>query len=261
MRMRLTVTGALLALLLFGAADAGAATTFSDPVGDATGGAADITQVDVSNDAGGDVTIALTIPNRPAFTTDDVVVILLNTDRDANTGVSSVDYALIIGSDGVVLVRATGSTFTRAPQTTLRSADAGKTLTVNRGDIGDTTGFLFEVVSELDSNDDAEDTTDLWSYALNLRPVLETLEARFSPAKPKAGRPFRLARTTLRIEGGPIVKPDAITCVAALDGKRLTGRCSWRIPASARGKRLVVTLSARYKGARATFTPWRFRVG
>jgi hypothetical protein len=65
----------------------------------------------------------------------------------------------------------------------------------------------------------------------------------------------------LRVEDGTIVKADSITCVAKLNGKRLAGRCSWRIPAIARGKRLVVTLAARYKGASATFTPWRFRVG
>jgi hypothetical protein len=57
------------------------------------------------------------------------------------------------------------------------------------------------------------------------------------------------------------VKADSITCVAKLNGKRLAGRCSWRIPKNAKRKRLVVTLTAHYKGATETFTPWVFRVG
>jgi hypothetical protein len=254
---------AVLALLLFGVTGATAADTFTDPTGDAVGGAADITQVVVSNDLDGNITFALTIPDRTTFTTDDIVLVLMNTDRDANTGVSGVDFALVIGSQGVNLLRASGSTFASAPQTTLHSTDGGKTIVVNRGELGDTSGFDFLVITGLESSNAAEDVapnSGSWAYALELKPVLDTLQARFAPAKPKHGKPFRLASTTLRLEDGAVVK-GTITCVAMLNGKRLAGRCSWRIPANARGKRLVVTLSARYQGASATFTPWRFRVG
>ena len=101
----------------------------------------------------------------------------------------------------------------------------------------------------------------MFSYDLDLKPVLDTLAAKFAPAKPKHGKVFRLATTNLRLDDGTVVKADSITCVAKLNGKRLAGRCSWRIPANAKGKRLVVTLTAHYQGVSATFSPWRFRVG
>jgi hypothetical protein len=263
MGCRIAVFGAVLALLLLAVPAAGASTTFTDPQGDATGGAPDVTQVVVSNDFDGNVTFALTT-DRASFTADDLVFVLMNTDKDSTTGINGVDYVLVTSGSGVQLLRATGASFAPAPQMTLRTEDGGKTVTINRTDIGDTNGLIFGVVTGLRSNDAAEDDapdTGSWSYDLDLKPVLDTLEARFSPAKPKHGKPFRLSGTTLRVEDGTIVKADAVTCVAKLNEKRLAGRCAWRIPASARGKRLVVTLTAHYKGAKATFTPWLFRVG
>jgi hypothetical protein len=259
---RILLLGAVLALLLFGASGAGAANTFTDPQGDAVGGAADITQVVVSNDFDGRVTFALTIADRTTFTADDFLLVLMNTDKDATTGVSGVDFALRIRADGVSLLRASGATFVAAPQTTLHAAAGNKTVTINRSELGETTGFTFLVISRLGSNNAAEDDApdSRAPYDLELKPVLDSLVAHFSPTKPKHGKPFRLAGTTLRVEDGSIVK-GTITCVAKLNGKRLAGRCSWRIPANARGKRLVVTLTATYQGAKATFTPWRFRVG
>jgi hypothetical protein len=263
---RTILLGALLVLLLVGAPGAATgATTVTDPQGDALGGAADITQVVASNDFDGNVTFAVTLADRPTLTADDLLFIFLNSDKDSSTGISGgIDYAIVIDRGGAILVRASGSSFAPAPQTTLTLSDNGKTVTINRTELGDTTGFLFAAVSVLESNDNADDSapdSGTASYDLDLKPVLDTLVAHFAPAKPKHGKPFRLSGTTLRVEDGTVVKADSITCVANLNGKRLAGRCSWRIPADARGKRLVVTLTAHYRGATATFTPWRFRVG
>lgn len=262
MGRRIIVLGAMVALLLFGASGAGAASTFTDPQGDAVGGAADITQVVVSNDLDGNITFAVTLADRTTFTPDDLLLILLNTDKNASTGVSGVDFVIGVGSAGAVLLRASGTTFAPAPQTTLTLADNNKTIKINRSELGDTTGIapiLF--LTTLDSNDAAEDSAGPFAYDLELKPVLDTLAAKFAPAKPKHGKVFRLATTNLRLDDGAVVKADSITCVAKLNGKRLAGRCSWRIPANAKGKRLAVTLTARYQGVSATFTPWRFRVG
>lgn len=264
MGRRIVLLGAIFAALVLGPGGAGAATTFTDPGGDAVGGAADMTQVVVSNDFDGNITIAMTIPNRTTFTTDDTLVIVFDTDKNASTGTSGIDYAIVAGAGGVALLRGDGTTFVATAQTTLRAADNNKTVTVNRSELGGTTGFIFGASTFLDSSetavDDAPDS-GAWIYDLDLKPVLDTLAARFAPAKPKAGKVFRLAGTTLRLEDGTTVKADSITCVAKLNGKRLAGRCSWRMPKNAKGKRLVVTLTAHYKGATTTFTPWRFRVG
>ena len=264
MSRRIILLAAIFASLLVGASGAGAAATFTDPAGDATGGATDITGVSVSNDLDGNITISLTT-NRSVFTSDDFAVIVLNTDKNASTGVGGADYAIVVDASSAVLLKATGTTFTRdTPQTTLHATNNNMTVTINRSDLGGTTGFLFLVSSGLDSNDAAADDapdSGAYTYDLSLKPVLNTLAAHFSPAKPKAGKTFRLAGATLRLEDGTSVKADSITCVATLNGKRLAGRCAWHIPANAHGKRLVVVLTAHYQGATATFTPWRFRVG
>ena len=264
MGSRILLLSAMLGLLLFGVEGAGAAATLTDPQGDAVGGAADITQVVVSNELDGKITFALTIPDRTTFTSDDFLIIVLNTDKDTTTGISGADYAIVVDSTGGALVRASGTAFAPAPQTTLTLADGGKTLTINRSDLGETVGFFYFASSGLASSstasDDAPDS-GVATYDLELKAVLSTLAAQFSPAKPKAGRAFRLNRTTLRLDDRTAVKADSITCVAKLNGKRLAGRCAWRIPRNGKGKRLIVTLTARYKGASATFTPWRFRVG
>jgi hypothetical protein len=258
---RIIVLGAMVALLVFGASGAGAASTFTDPQGDAVAGAADITQVVVSNDLDGNITFAVTLADRTTFTADDLLLILLNTDKNTSTGVSGVDFVIGVGSAGAVVLRASGTTFAPAPQTTLTLSDNNKTIKINRSELGDTAGVVGVVVTALDSNDAADDTAGPFTYDLELKPVLDTLAAKFAPAKPKHGKVFRLASTNLRLDDGTVVKADSITCVAKLNGKRLAGRCSWKIPAKAKGKQLVVTLTAHYKGASATFSPWRFRVG
>ena len=246
-----------------GAQGARASETFSDPQGDATGGAPDITQAVLSNDFDGNVTFALTI-DRTTFSADDQLFVFLDTDKNASTGVGGLDYAIVVTSEGATLVRASGTSFAPAPHPTLTFADGGKTLTINRSDLGGTTGFSFVVKSRLRSTSTAGDSapdSGSATYDLELKPVLGTLAASFSPAKPRAGHAFRLARTTLRLQDRTAVRADSVSCVAKLGGKSLAGHCSWHIPKNAKGKRLAVTLTARYKGASATFTPWRFRVG
>jgi hypothetical protein len=257
----MVVFGALLVCVLVTAGGAAGAATLTDPAGDAVGGAADITQVAVSNDEAGNITFAFTLGDRAALTPDDLLLILLDVDRDAMTGFNGIDFGIAVTTDGAVLLRAApGSTFAPAPQPTLRTEDNGKTVVINRSDLGETRGFVFAAATALESNADAEDATLLLGYDLGLKPVLENLTARFSPAKPKAGRPFRLRTSSLRLDDGSIVHADAVTCVAKIGGKRLAGGCSWRIPKSAKGKRLTITLTARYEGVSATFSPRVFRV-
>ena len=263
MGRRLVVSLAILTALVLGVSGARAAVTLTDATGDAVGGAADITQVVVSNDADGNITFTLTFANRTTFTGDDTVVILMDTDGNASTGTSGVDYAIATGNIGAILLRGDGTSFQLASAGTLRATNNNMTLSINRSDLGNTSGLVFAVFASLDSSDTAEDLAPdngAGVYTLELKPVLDTLAAKFAPAKPKAGKVFKLSGTTLKLEDGSVVK-GTITCVAKLNGKRLAGRCSWRIPKNARGKTLVVTLTAHYQGVTTTFTPWRFRVG
>ena len=54
---------------------------------------------------------------------------------------------------------------------------------------------------------------------------------RFTPARPVHGKRFAVTGAT--------------SCTARLAGVRLKGRCSWLIPAGAKGKLLVVTADAK----------------
>ena len=145
MGRRIFLVGALFALLLFGPSGAGAAATFTDPQGDAVGGAPDITQVVVSNDFDGNITFALTIPNRSSFTSDDFVVILLNVDRNASTGNNGVDYAIVVDATRADLLQWNGTTFVRVLAPTLTASNNNMTLTINRSDLAKTTAFSFGV--------------------------------------------------------------------------------------------------------------------
>jgi hypothetical protein len=257
-------SAAIAASLLLTAGGAGAAATFTDPAGDPVGGAADITQLVVSNDAAGTVSFTLTT-NRSVFSSDDFVAIVLDTDKNTGTGPSGVDYAIVVDAKGATLLRWNGATFDpTTAQTTLRASNNNMTVTINRSELGATKGFTFAAFSGLDSNNAADDSapdSGGWVYDLALAPELDTLAARFSPAKPRAGHAFRVAGTVLRLDDGSAVKAESVTCRALLGGKRLAGRCSWRIPKNAAGKRLVVYLTVRCQGQTATFTPWRFVVG
>lgn len=262
MRWRIGLLAILLGALVLGVGGAGAAATFTDPEGDALGGAADFTQVVVSNDSDGNITFSTTIPNRASFSADDFFVIVLNTDKNVSTGTSGVDFLIGVDSTGPLLFRGDGTTFVSTPMTTLRSADGGKTITVNRSELGNTTGFGFLVFSGLGSSNSAgDDVPNSGALEYDLV-IIDTLSAKFSPKKPKAGKRFRVSSTQLGLEGGATVKPDKITCVARLGGKRLAGTgCSWKIPKSGKRKLLVIVITASYQGVSETFTPWRFRVG
>jgi hypothetical protein len=260
---RLLVLAALLGSLTFAVGGASAA-TYTDPQGDATGAAGDITQVDVTNDVTGNIRFNVTLANRSAVTADDIIFIFLDGDNNAATGLNGLDFVIVVDAAGTSFFRATGSSFAPSAANTLSSENGGRTVRINRSDLGGTTAFTFFASTGLDSDenagDDAPDGDSVFLYTLQLRPALDSLLARFSPAKPKAGKAFRVASTSARLEDGTDVRPGSITCVAKLNGKRLRGRCAWRIPRNAGGKLLVVTITARYRGASATFLPWRFRV-
>ena len=57
----------------------GGTQTFTDPAGDATGGAPDIETIVVSDDGADRFTVAATTPNRPTLNADDVIVLVFLT--------------------------------------------------------------------------------------------------------------------------------------------------------------------------------------
>lgn len=242
----------------------------ADPGGDSTG-APDITRVTVANDLAGNILFVVQVGNRTGFAANDGVAIFIDTDRSVQTGiaVSGVDYA--IGFDGGVpavgLARWSGTTFEDAPSTTLRGSWApGYAAVVNRSELGNTTAFDFQVVSLLLEGEDIDvaPDTDFQSYTLS-PPHIETIAPRFSTAAPRAGTTFRLRRVQLKFETEETAPAATFTCRATLAGNRIrgtgTGGCAFKLAKTAKGKRLVITVTATPTGGKAqTFPAYTFRV-
>jgi hypothetical protein len=195
-------------LLLFGAAlalsvtpsaraEAPAAVTYTDPVGDATNGGPDITQVAVSND-GEIVTLAITAAGElPADIDLAAVGAYLDTDQDAATGdpFDGTDYALVYDLDSggvspVVLHWATDH-FEPLEGTTMtfEKSDDTATFTISASDLGGTKAFAFDLYSGIWSGDeyvggdhapDAAPET-LWDYTMTTEPAAP------AEAQPPAG--------------------------------------------------------------------------
>jgi hypothetical protein len=269
------VAAAALALLVVLPAGAGpsrssaGSQTYNDPTGDSAD-AADISALTVSNDDAGLLTFRFTYANRaPGLTGDDAVIILLDTDRNEQTGDPDLgtEYAVffLASQQNGVLLRWQNNEYQETPQTTFRATPDGLQLQVNRREMGNTTAFDFGAVTfrDLEGNESADGIPDgsLATYQLVL-PQIRSVVPRYSPANPRAGRRFSVPGATVRLTNGQNVAPSTITCTARLAGRALrpVGRCAWRIPANARGKRLVVTVTVTYQGQRRTAAPRAFRV-
>lgn len=117
------------------------------------------------------------------------------------------------------------------------------------------------------SRDDAPDAQDkVFVYSLTAARPTRVLVA-FNPKPPKAGKRVVATVVLVTLDDGnstiPISMP--ITCTATLKGKPIPTTaipmgCAWKLPKSAKGKPLVVTITVSNNGSKGTFGPWRFKV-
>jgi hypothetical protein len=272
LRQKLFISTVVALAALAGSSPAWAAgsKTFTDPTGDASQGP-DITQLVVSNDDNGQITFQFTFSNRPTILTgEDVVLMGLDTDANGGTGdAAGYEYYLGFGYLGrqLYLAKTTGANTSdeNVPKTTLRFADGGRTLSINRSELGNTSSFRMRVVTSVGGgqiDDTAPEGGGTWDYQLVLAPQIVAIRAGFVPAQPRQGKAFALASPTLRLSSGQMVPPEAYSCRATLGGKALktAGRCRWNVPKKSKGKRLVVTVTATYGGVTASFDPYVFTV-
>jgi hypothetical protein len=83
-----------------------------------------------------------------------------------------------------------------------------------------------------------------------------------SPRRPQAGRTFTASMVATRSDTGATLAGGQVSCTATVGGKRLAARvrafagsrarCGWRIPASARGKRIRGTVTVVFEGRRVS---------
>jgi hypothetical protein len=263
--------------LAVGPAHAGVA--HHNPVGapDATGdanGAADIVRVTMANDTRGRIVFIVQTANRAELVPGDLIYIRIDSDKNALTGEADrgagIDYMIEIDSTAraVLLRRWSGTTFERAETTTLESVfDGGYAVLVNRSELGNTGAFRFYVLTALAGGNAAQVDTmpdaATHDYTLSISHV-EEMTPRWTPALPRAGKTFRLSALQLTLQTGDRMAAARRTCGATLAGKRLRGtgpgRCTFRLPKSAKGKWLVVHVAAAPAGGEAETGRQVFRV-
>lgn len=245
-----------------------------DPTGDSNG-APDITRVSVANSNAGDLLFLVQVANRTDVVANDLVAIFIDSDQNGETGERSedggIDYVIFIhGTDRqIALLRWNGADFDPVETTSLRGVwDDGYVVSVNRAELGNASAVRFyaQTLLENGTDDQSDSAPDGVYHDYTLAPPhVEAITPRWAPAAPRAGGTFRLNAVQLRFETDERAAAATFTCRATLAGKRLrgTGRggCTFKLAKTAKGKRLVVTITAAPTGGKAqTFRAYTFRV-
>jgi hypothetical protein len=244
--------------------------SFTDPTGDSAGGP-DITGVTISNTAARLIRFQVAIANTVLLADNHFVGIFLDTDRDASNGpFGGFEYSLqTTGATGPPLLgRWDGSQYVRAAAPSLvKTWVSGGTLTfeISAADLANATEFAFWAATEVlpqegDLDDTAPDGDAVYTYTVS-NPHIVSATARYSPAAPRAGRRFSVTRVTLRLASNEQVAAASLRCRATLNGKAIRGAgrggCTFALARTARGKRLVIaitaTLGAESRTLRGTF--------
>lgn len=264
---------ALAAPPLAGAAPA----SFSDPTGD-NGGAADVSSVTVESAADGYIHIKATVANiQVPSRGPSSVVAALDTDRSGSTGgPGGADYILGMDLQSLELVFAKwdGSEYAdpgNAQQSDARviAGSSGVEFLVRPAGLGGIAAFNFVVIAgtgRADGEFDFDFAPDngTWLFEAKKAITVETVDAKFVPAAPNAGSTFQAPVVRIKLSDGTTILAPAYRCVAQLGGKLLRGSgrggCTFKLPKTAKGKRLLVTLFVTYKGVTDEFKPYIFKV-
>jgi hypothetical protein len=274
LRRTAVLAPAAAALVLLVASSAGAAGSYRDPTGD-NNGAPDVSKVAVTNDTAGTLTFDIGIVNLPS-PAEVQTYLFLDTDRNGSTGATALagaDYAFVVdeSDDSFGFYRWNGSDWDGdIPCATVR-VSSGRTnvhIVVNRSELGGAGAFNFWVGTRAGEARDEAPDDGTWSYSLaaggpEIRGVLVTNK----PLLPKAGRPFTVTATGVRLAStggaGAVPQPERYSCRATLGGKPIVGtgvgRCTWKLPKTARAQKLAVVVTVSYQGATKSI-PFSYRV-
>lgn len=252
---------------------------YSDPA-DVKGGP-DATTVAVSDD-GATVSFAATIANRPSLTDADAVQAYFDTDKNAATGGGGYEYEVAWISGHQLLMHWDGSGFSevKAASFTASYQNGKASFAVNIADFGGSATFAFIVTTTGDTGTSLADRapgTGIWVYpsgsagptgsrpalppgAPPTTPKLKTVKPKLAIAR--AGKPFTVTMVVTDAATKKGVKGE-LACQAKLSGRPLvanrrsvvsSGRasCTWRLPVTAKKKRLTGSLTVTFAGAKAT---------
>jgi len=240
-------------------AGAGAA-DHTDPAGDA-GTAPDITTV-TATPTPTSISFRVVVTNTTSLAEGAELFLAIDADRSAGDqhGVDFV-YSLRQGGAELRTRRWSGTQHVPFASTATGGFEGGvATFVLQLAELGDPAVIGFGAIGTRGDDSDAAPGNGSWTLRLREAVRVASQAARFAPSPPRAGRAFRVATTTAKLSDGS-TRVGTKTCVARAGRARLSGRgCSWRIPASARGKRLTVTVRLVVAGVGATSRTYAFRV-
>lgn len=201
------------------------------------------------------VTMAIHAHDRSDFDPLDSYSVLLDTDSNPATGAGP-DQGAAAGAEFVIdlfdgrsqLSAWNGAAFAAVmPQPQIPTAwveDFGPVLQIERAALGNPQRFNLILRTANGADLDLAPDTGAWSYVVApLR--LTARELMLGPAR--AGKPLLAVMTVERSDFEILLDEGKVACNATLGGKKLVARsgfagvvvtCSWRIPRSARGKRV-----------------------
>ena len=285
MRRGLVLTGGvgllglgLLVASISAAPEAGLDLTITDPVGDATNGAPDLTSVRVS-DANGVFRFTVSVGGVPA--TETRVDIYIDADRSNRTGDSlGRDYWLLLDGENLArrAYRWSGSAFVAWSPGSRRGGYESRVWTeiIGSSDLGGTQSFNFYVagIRLKDDQNFGFDRTAFHTYTVGQQPPTTTQPPTQPPANrrlaitslsrrpqvPTAGEDFTLSVSVQRIGRGGRFR-GVVSCGARVSGRVLRwfgsvqpGRaaCRWEIPRNAAGKAFTGTIGVSESGSSAS---------
>jgi hypothetical protein len=256
----------LLACVVVSAGSASNSASFVDASGD-SGSAPDITNWSVSNDNQGLVEFRLEIANRSlALDPNDFFQLFIDADGAASTGPDGFETGIEADADGGSgLFRFDNGEFTRTDAPSLESLFAwnltsaawNMIISISFRDLA-SQQLRFFAYSDSAPADDAfwDEAPD--SSALNYTITIPLLRDKFDPPKPaKAGKAFGVSMSVVTSDS---VAPRTV-CAAKIGRKRVRGNpgwsstqtpigyrgllsCAFKVPRSAKGKRIAGTIVA-----------------
>jgi hypothetical protein len=264
MRFRGLLVISVVALLV--AAPAGGRLLDVGELPDAAGdGAPDITRLRVGSNATA-VTFIVDLANQTKLEENQLVVILIDSDLNQETGLNGVDALLaMVTGDEVGLFRWNGTQFVVSEsQSAYGYHYGGFRLAVARSELALTTGTLrFFVLTFPAESGDASPDSSFAEYTLPSDPL--TLQiARFTAAKTVvAGKRYTAALQARRSDLAELSSAGEVVCAAKVGAKKVKvtatfpadrATCSGVVPKSAKGKTLKVTVTLTLDGVRVTRT-------
>jgi hypothetical protein len=273
----------LCALLLALPAGASNSATYADSTGEDPAGP-DITSVVVSNDDTGLITFQVNISNRPAMTPDMGVLIYLDTDDNRATGdpqAYGAEYVIELDPGFVDLFQWQGSNYgnsaAQAPSLVYSYGSAGATIKIKASDLGGSKLLNFVAAALSGLAVDANGNPNYANVHVDFAPdpghgaftyqVMTTLKLAITsftttPATVRAGGTLSAsAGVTENDTNGPVQQGFA-SCHATVAGKVLTvtansvvngvASCAWKVPKTAKGKKVSATLTVVDNGAKVS---------